>query len=155
MRLADDKIAALKTATHALITEVGGLEAAASVCRVGVSVLSEYQSRRHVDRVMPLDVAMQLEEVAGAPIVTGALARMQGYTLSRPDADVVPSVGLAVAQAARNTGAAAAAFLEASADGHIDATEASEMRRLLEAVRDNADAALAGLAVPALRVVSA
>lgn len=154
MKLADDRIAALKTAIHALIHAVGGLAAAASVCRVSVPVLSEYQSRNHPERMMPIDVALQLELVAGAPLVTGALARLQGFSVARPEGAAQPCVGRAIAMVSRHAGAAAAAFMEASADGAINATEASEMSRLLEATREHIDDALAGLAAPTLRVVA-
>lgn len=148
MRLAEDKMLALKTATKLLIHAVGGLEAAASACRVSVSVLSEYQSRNHPERMMPVDVALQLEAVAGEAVVTGAMARLQGLSLGRPAEGEVPAIGRAVALVARQAGAAAATFLDAHSDGHLDAGERAELRRLVETVRDSADAALAGLAAP-------
>jgi hypothetical protein len=155
MKLADDKVAALKTATHALLGRLGGLAAAATVCRVSVPVLSEYQSLNHRERIMPLDVALQLETVAGEPIVSGAVARMQGWTLVRPEAGVVPEIGRSVAALSRHAGETGARFLEANADGVLDAGETAELRRQIEAVRDSAEAALARLgAAPGLKVVA-
>lgn len=154
MKASDAQIAAIKTATHLLIDRVGGLAAAASACNKSVSRLSEFQSRNHPDAIMPLDTALMLEMVAGEPIMTAVLARMQGFSVARPDATNTPEIGRAVALAARSAGAATAAFMEAQADGHIDAGEAAELRRHFETVRDSADAALAGLAAPALRVVA-
>jgi len=155
MKLASDKVAALKTATKLLITELGGLAAAASACRVSVPVLSEYTSVNHPDRTMPIDVVLQLEAVLGVPVVTAALARLNGRSLAEPAVGAIPCVGRAVAAVTRHAGAAAAAFMEAAADGQIDRTEAADMTRLLEAVREHAGEALAALsAQPALRVVA-
>jgi len=145
---------AIKTYTRKLIHEVGGLDAAASCCRVGRSSLSNYQDQGS-DQFMPIDVVLALEQVAGRPIVTQAMASMQGWSLGRPDAGPVPCIGRAVAAVTRHAGAAAAAFMEAAADGQIDRTEAADMTRLLEAVREHAGEALAALsAAPALRVVA-
>ncbi len=153
--LENTSVAAIKTATHALIARLGGLLAAASVCRVSVPVLSECQSLNHPHRVMPLDVALQLEMVAGEPIVSGTVARMQGWTLTRPGTLAAPEIGRAVAVAARSAGAATAAFVEAQCDGRIDPAERAELRRHFETVRDSADAALAGLAEPAAPALKA
>lgn len=145
---------ALKTYTRQLIAAVGGLDAAASCCRVGRSSLSGYQDHAS-EQCMPIDVVLALEAVAGRPIVTAAMASLQGYSLARPDAGSIPCVGRAVAAVTRQAGAAAAAFMEASEDGRIDASEAAEMRRLLEAVREHVGEALAGLPVlPSLRAVA-
>jgi hypothetical protein len=154
MKLGDDRIAAIKAATHALLARFGCLEAASTVCRVSVPVLSEYQSFSKPDRIMPLDVAYQLEVVIGEPVLTGAVARMQGWTLTRPAQGQAPEIGRAVALVSRQAGAAVAAFLEAHADGVVDAGEAAELRRLLETVRDGADATLTGLTAPVLKVVA-
>jgi hypothetical protein len=148
------EINAIKTATQQLITKVGGLVAAASVCRVEVAQLSRYQSRNHPDITMPIDVVWALEAVAEEAVVTATLARLHGLSVVRPDAGAAFCVGRAVAAVTRQAGAAAAAFMEASADGTIDRTEAADMQRLLEAVREAASEALAGLAAPSLRVVA-
>lgn len=144
--LAEDRMLALKTAATLLIHRVGGLPAAASACRLQVSALQECASRHHPERMLPIDVVLQLELVAGEAIVTGAMGRLQGMTLARPEAGAVPAIGHAVAVAARCAGAATAAFLDAQSDGMLDAGERAELTRHFEAVRDSADAALAGLA---------
>jgi hypothetical protein len=149
MKLALDKVAALKTATHALITEVGGLPAAASVCRVSVPRLSEYQSRNHPESLMPIDVVLQLEAVAGAPIVTGALARLQGHTLASPDAAPVPAIGRSVAALARHAGEVGAQYLDASADGRIDPAERAALMQQAEHAARALQDVLAALATEA------
>lgn len=148
MKASDAQIAAIKTATHLLIDRVGGLAAAASACNKSVSRLSELQSRNHPDAIMPLDTVLMLEVVAGEPILTGAIARLQGLTLARPDAAAAPEIGRAFA------GVATAAYVEAQTDGRIDASERADLARHFQTVRDAADAALAGLTAPALRSVA-
>ena len=154
MKLTDAQIAAIKTATHLLLDRVGGLVAAASACNKSVSRLSEFQSRNHPDAIMPLDTVLMLEVVAGEPILTSAIARLQGLTLARPDAAAAPEIGRAVALAARSLGVATAAYVEAQTDGRIDASERADLARHFQTVRDAADAALAGLTGPALRSVA-
>ena len=57
-----------------LIEACGGLEEAASACRVGKSALSSYQSP-HEDQFMPADVLDALEVYAGrGPIYSGAIS---------------------------------------------------------------------------------
>lgn len=72
MMLERDRMLALKTAVHRLIGECGGLEASASVCRVSMSVLSEYQSRNHPERMMP----------AGGCVMGGGERRLDGAMTS-------------------------------------------------------------------------
>lgn len=155
MKLADEKSLALKTAAKLLIARCGGLEAAASACRVSVSNLSEYGSRNHPERHMPVDVALQLEEVAGEPIVTGALARMQGHSCVRPDGEAVGVLSEAVAAAARHAGEVTARFVEASADSRIDHRERADLLRHVHDLRVATEAMAAALVAPAgLKVVA-
>lgn len=145
---------ALKTFTRQLIHAVGGLDAAASCCRVGRSSLSTYQDHAS-DQFMPVDVVLALEQVAGQPILTGAMARLQGFSLALPEA-AAPDVALAVAAVARHAGEASARFLEANADGRIDHQERGELLRAAEQLSQSADAMKAAVAatVPALKVVA-
>lgn len=156
MRLADDKVKAIKAATSQLIHEVGGAEVAAMVCRASQPVLYEYMSPNRLDRVIAVDVALQLEAHLGKPIVTGAMARMQGLAIARPDAAAAPAIGAAVGTAVAQAGALASALLAAQADGRLDAGERAALLTLAEAVRNAADETMAGLAPggAALRVVA-
>lgn len=146
---------ALKTYTRQLIHAVGDLDAAASCCRVGRSSLGNYQDHDS-DQCMPIDVALALEQVAGKPILTGAIARAQGYTLTRPDADAAQDIGHTVAAVARHAGEASARFMEAASDGRIDSRERGDLLRHAEQLREAADAMTAALAgeTPALKVVA-
>lgn len=154
MKLSEDKMLALKTATKLLIGRVGGLEAAASVCRVSVPVLSEYGSRNHAERMMPIDVALQLEECAGEPIVTGAMARLQGLAVARPEAVQVPAIGASVGAAVAQAGALASELLSAQADGRLDEGERASLLARAESVRNAAEATMASLAPVTLRAVA-
>lgn len=155
MRLSDDRIKAIKAATSQLVLKAGGAEAAAMVCRASAPVLYEYMSINRLDRVIAADVAMQLEAFVGEPVVTAAMARLHGYTVTRPDAVAVPQVGAAVGTVAAQAGALASLLLAAQADGTLDDGEMAALRGVAERVRDAANATLAGLspAAPALRAV--
>lgn len=73
---------ALKIAFGELLGRVGGLEAAAGLCRVGKSTLARYASLSPADAecFAPVDVVRALEAVAGEAIVTTALATMADGT---------------------------------------------------------------------------
>jgi hypothetical protein len=71
----------LKTAVKRLIVMLGGLDAAATSTRVQRSNLSEYGAVQLADRHMPIDVVLDLERLAGEPLITEALARAQGFAL--------------------------------------------------------------------------
>jgi len=93
MSLTPDKIA-LKRATGEMILGVGGVEAAASFCRVGKSKLSENQGPQNEDSFVALDVVADLEPLArsrpGWPHVTRQLCRtMGGAFVELPDAKLV------------------------------------------------------------------
>jgi hypothetical protein len=154
MLLAEDKMLALKTATRLLIARLGTFEAAASVCRLQVSALQECASRNHPERMLPLDVILQLEECAGEPIVTGAMARLQGLAVARPEAVQVPAIGASVGAAVAQAGALASELLSAQADGRLDEGERASLLARAESVRNAAEATMASLAPVALRAVA-
>lgn len=68
----------LKIKFGELVGRIGGLEAAASFCRVGKSTLARYASVVHADAecFAPIDVVRDLEALAGEPIVTTTLCAM-------------------------------------------------------------------------------
>ena len=83
---------ALATAVKLLISDVGGLEAAASCTRVKRSHLAAYGDINS-DLMMPADVVVDLEAIGGTPRVSMAMAGMLGYRLEplggRPKHDLV------------------------------------------------------------------
>jgi len=74
--LNDMEFRLLKLATRKLLDKFGSLKAAADLCRVKPTNLSQYQSFEHTT-FMPIDVALTLERHAGAPVLTGELSRLQ------------------------------------------------------------------------------
>lgn len=76
----------LKKHTEALVKDVG-IEPACKLSGKSKATLGRYYSDNpdHVDRFMPIDVVVALEEAAGYPHVTTALAELKGITLSYDD----------------------------------------------------------------------
>lgn len=68
----------LKTATRRLITACGGVEGAASLTRVGKTVLSDYGNATRTDHFMPLDVVVDLTADTGVTAVIEAMAALSG-----------------------------------------------------------------------------
>lgn len=73
----------IKLATRKLLDKFDNLRAAADLCRVKPTNLSQYQSFEHAT-CMPVDVALTLERAAGEPILTQELSRI--YETSGPKA---------------------------------------------------------------------
>lgn len=145
---------AIKTFTAQLIARVGGLEAGAACCRVGKTRLAEYQDRNS-EHYMPADVMLALEQVAGEPVLSAALVRMQGCGVTQPEARPAAAVATGVAALSRGAGELAGTYLEAAADGVIDAREAARLRALVDQLREAGEAVTGGLAPgAALRAVN-
>lgn len=73
----------LKKHSELLVKDVG-IEAACEIAGKSKATLGRYYSDHdeHADRFMPIDTVARLEEKAGFPHVTGALAELLGITLS-------------------------------------------------------------------------
>ncbi|WP_310498288.1 hypothetical protein [Sandarakinorhabdus sp.] len=87
---------AMKRATRALIEAVGGIEAAAVLCRVGKTKLAEYASVNHPEAWMPADVVRDLMAVtrgcAGRHALLAMLAADAGAALVMlPDHALAPT----------------------------------------------------------------
>jgi hypothetical protein len=91
----EEDILALKTATKRVVHDLGGIVAAASCTRVGVSQLSDYGNVTS-EKMIPADVALDLEMISGLPHITAELARRQGYQLvpsgDRPLHELIPAL---------------------------------------------------------------
>jgi hypothetical protein len=79
-QLAPHVYAGVKTAWKLLVNSIGGGEAVASCTRATRSMVSDYGNIQS-DRFVPVDVLLDAETIAGAPLVTAVLARAQGYEL--------------------------------------------------------------------------
>mgnify|MGYP000002910427 FL=1 len=73
----------LKKHTEALVKDVG-IEAACRLTGKSKATLGRYYSghEEHADRFMPVDAVAALEEAAGYPHVTSALAELKGIHLN-------------------------------------------------------------------------
>lgn len=78
----DHELRALKTATFNQVRAVGGADMFAPSTRVLQPALSNYGNKALPDKVIPLDVAVELDRAAGSPLLIGAAAGMLGYELS-------------------------------------------------------------------------
>lgn len=117
----------LKTATKASIAACGGLDAAATITRVGKTALSEYQNRNSAS-VVPVDIAADLDLCAEQPLILAALAQMQGYqiiALKVGDGDVAASME----RVAASSGVTMATAVRVMADGIITPDEAHDLLR--------------------------
>lgn len=133
---------ALGFATRRLVKAAGGLEAAASVTRVGKSTLGRYQDPGSGDW-MPVDVVADLESESGQRFVTEALARQSGcLLLPLPAASAAaPEMAQRLARLGQEIAEVFAASAAALADGRVEPAEAARMiNEIDDAVRE-----LAGL----------
>lgn len=119
---------ALKAAFRRLTKAVGGQESAATITRVDFQRIGRY-GRAHEAMFAPVDVVADLEADAGEPMVTRALADLQGYLLvpkppTQGDAEWVEHLGAL----AKEAGEAIAKLGQAFAHGGtITADEVRDM----------------------------
>lgn len=71
---------ALKGATEASFVLGGGLTSFQHFTRVGVANLSKYASRND-EQFIPIDVAVEADKRAGAPVILSEAARQLGFRL--------------------------------------------------------------------------
>ncbi|MGV0909237.1 hypothetical protein [Martelella sp. FOR1707] len=85
--ITEDDGRALKAATRRAVKAAGGGEALSLVSRVSAAQLSKYglAGDEHAETFMPLDVALEADREAGAPIIAAALAAAQGFRLVSAD----------------------------------------------------------------------
>ena len=118
----------LKAAFRDLVEKAGGLERAAERTGYGKSSLQRWASPDHPD-VMPLTAVLLLEGDTGSPLVTRAMAVLQGHTLVNNtaciDADATPPPLLAQwALMGKSFTEMAGGMAFAMADGEVTVTEA-------------------------------
>ncbi|MBM6576364.1 hypothetical protein KCP91_08260 [Microvirga sp. SRT01] len=130
---------ALKRATAEMVKGVGGVEAAASFCRVGKSTLSDAQNMNKDDCFVALDVIADLEPLArsreGWPHVTRNLCQIMGGTfVALPDAPATREDLLSLlASLTKELSEVTAAVCTGLADNNFDQTDA---RKTLTEVDD-------------------
>lgn len=120
----------LKAAQRDLIKRCGGIERAAEIASVSKTHMGRFNNDGDTD-LMPLPVVLMLQADCGLPLVTAAMAELQGRRLSDPDAgaegnaDVQMRHAEAIVLAGELVSAGALAF----ADGKLTSTEAVSIDR--------------------------
>ncbi|HEY4344394.1 MAG TPA: hypothetical protein VGN05_08605 [Parvibaculum sp.] len=71
----------LKHAVANLIAEFPSVEQASRFCRAQASSLSGYANPNQMERIVPVDVVLDLERKLGRPVVTEFVAARLGYSL--------------------------------------------------------------------------
>lgn len=132
----EDQRATLKTAFRLLARQIGKLDyITAAVTRLTPGCLSKAGNATE-DYFAPIDAVLDLEIAAGRPVVTEALARLQGYRLElMSEAGEVDLMRESTAATAK-LGAWAAEVMAAMEDG---ALSHAERVRLRTAARDIID----------------
>lgn len=115
----------IKTATQMAVKAIGGVDPAAEASRVSRARISEYQ-KRHSSSVIPVDVAVALDEFAQEPLILTVMAQHLGYVLVPVHVGEghIPSSMELVAKRAGDTMSTTVRIM---ADGVIDDAEAVEL----------------------------
>lgn len=122
----------LKKHTEALVKDVG-VEPACHITGKSKATIGRYYSDNpeHSDRFMPIDAVARLEEVAGYPHVTAALAELKGITLSyddrRPNAARGGGVNTDVIALSQRFAMLMTEYHQSIEDGVISANEAKRL----------------------------
>lgn len=127
----------LKIAFGELVARVGGIEAAASLCRVGKSTIARYASLSPADDecFVPVDVVRALEAVAGEAIVTSELASMaDGAFVKLPSVARPADLFSALAALSQETNDTTAAICAGFNDGKFCDVDAAKTRAEVDAV---------------------
>ncbi|TCT34684.1 hypothetical protein [Martelella mediterranea] len=131
--LAQKAVDGLREASRRAVVQGGGPERFQYVTRLNQSQLSKCwicDPSRKNQLVMAVDVAVEADMEAGAPVILGEMARLEGYRLERDDFEEAGKGGLGIAdigtfQAAFH--ALSQSMMDAAADGHVDAREAADI----------------------------
>lgn len=122
----------VKAAQRDLIKLVGGIERAAEISSVSTSQIGRMNNVRDTD-LMTISVVYALESECGVPIVTQAMAELNGRRLSDPDAEQRANLDVIMASAEmmQRFGSLIATTGRAIADGFVTPTEAIPIDREL------------------------
>jgi hypothetical protein len=124
----------LKKHTETLVKEVG-IEQACEVTGKSKATLGRYYSdhEEHADRFMPIEAVALLEQAAGYPHVTGALAELSGTSLQfderRPNQERPGGVNADVIALSQRFAMLMAEYQQSMEDGKITVNEAKRLLR--------------------------
>lgn len=116
--------AALKNALRRACLQIGsGLRDVATLTRISYGQLSKCQDL-NTDQFLPLDVALDIDSLAGEPVLTRALAARLGYDLVPTSAPVIQAEpGQHLAGLARESGDVISRYAAALADNKLTLSE--------------------------------
>lgn len=125
MNTLNDAQIALKAATRRSVTLAGGPVAASKALRVDQARLSNYGNLEH-PYFVPLDVAFELDKLAGDSIILRAWGDLIGFDLVSRDLNQQITTDLThiAGDIARESGELISSTIEAAADGRICPNEA-------------------------------
>ncbi|CAN7429319.1 hypothetical protein LJR251_002731 [Rhizobium rhizogenes] len=120
----------VKAAQRDLIKLVGGIDRAAEISSVSPSHIGRMNNARDTD-LMPLSVVYALESECGVPVVTQAMAELNGRRLSDPEADHRTNVNVlsSYSNVLQKAAALMATGAAAMADAYVTPAEAHAMDR--------------------------
>ena len=125
----------LKAAQRDLIKRVGGIERAAELASISKSQMGRFNNDGDPE-LMPIPAVLMLQRECGVPLVTTAMAELEGRRLADPEmgdaanACIMASHAEVVVQAGELMAAGAMAF----ADGRLTPSEAAGMDRAASAL---------------------
>jgi len=122
----------LKGATDRAIKRAGGVSVFSLQTRVEPPALSKYRAPHEDGAFMPIDVAVDCDMAAGAPVILSAMATGLGYSIA--PVDVAPGkVGpVMVGTLIREIGEVSAVVLDAMADGTISDNERNAISKEID-----------------------
>jgi hypothetical protein len=129
---------ALKAATRRATAEAGTLADVAKRTRLDASRLSKCGNPNEHE-FLPIDVAMDLDALAGDDRILRAWAELRGYDLHRHEINNVAVEGMArhIGAVGKESGELISEMCEAVADGKVTPAEALRIEEAAEDVRDN------------------
>lgn len=139
--ISDKQGLTLKAATRRSVDMAGGGDALQHVTRVKAGNLSKYGSanEENEDKFMPIDVAVESDLEAGAPIILTAMAEILGYQVTplahASAADVKPITERDALRIAREAADVVNAMVRAIEDGTVDSAEEREITREIDELK--------------------
>lgn len=128
---------ALKAATRRATTEAGTLADVAKRTRLDASRISKCGNPNESE-FLPIDVAMDLDALAGDDRILRAWAELRGFTLIKDEANIaVEDMARHIGAVGKESGELISEMCEAVADGKVTPAEALRIEEAAEDVRDN------------------
>lgn len=128
---------ALKAATRRATVEAGTLADVAKRTRIDATRISK-AGNPNENEFLPLDVAMDLDALAGDDRILRAWAELRGYDLVKDEKGVaIEDMARHVGSVGKESGELISEMCSAVADGKVTPAEASRIENAAEDVKDN------------------